>query len=171
MKVELVPAHPNLAPALFAVVDASRDFLGEWLTWTATTNSVADEVAFLAAQAAEHAAGTGHMFVIRADGHAVGGIDLHNIDAQNRHAEVGYFLGRAHTGQGIMHTALVELENYAFGELGLHKLTIVAAKANVASRRVAERAGYDYIGDSPAELYLHERYYDAAVYVKIAARK
>lgn len=167
MKVELVPAHPDLATALFNVVNASRDWLATWLPWVDHITSVADETAFLRRMQAEADQGRTHMFVIKADGRVVGAIDLHNIDAVNHHADVGYWLGQAHTGQGLTHTALSQLEAKAFGEFGLHKLNIIAAMGNAPSRRVAVSAGYTFEVTLRDEIW-RDGYHPAALYTKLA---
>lgn len=168
MHIELIPATPDLAPEVFAVVDASRDFINEWLPWAEGTRTEADEQHFLEHMVTQSKAKKAVMFIIKADGKIVGSIDLHNIDHADKHAEVGYFLGKDATGHGIMHHAVTDLERYGFNELGLNKITIMAATKNTPSRLVAERAGYHFDGYLRDELLLHGQYVDCAVYSKLA---
>ncbi|WP_155287844.1 GNAT family N-acetyltransferase [Lacticaseibacillus zhaodongensis] len=168
MTIELLPARPKLAAELYAVVAGSRDYINKWLPWAEDTQSVADEEHFLQHMEEQAVARKTYMFAIRADGTVVGAIDLHNIDAANHHAEMGYFLGEEATGKGIIHQALGQIERFGFGELALNKITILAATANQPSRHVAERAHYHLDGILRAELLLHNKYIDCAVYSKLA---
>src|SRR5215831_19432597 len=52
----------------------------------------------------------------------LGHVSLFNFSEQNRRAEIGYGLARAHWGQGYMHEALVAVVDFAFGPLGLRRL-------------------------------------------------
>lgn len=168
MAVKLVPARPEMAADVYAVVDGSRDSISRWLPWAASTLSVADERAFLASMAAAALERRTFMFIIDVDGTKAGAIDLHNIDFTNHHAEIGYFLGEPWRGRGVMATALDHIEQYAFGELALNKLTILAATGNTGSRHVAERANYQLEGIQREEILdLHSDYLDAARYSKL----
>ena len=56
-------------------------------------------------------------------------------------AETGYWIGPADRGRGYVTEALLAVAAYAF-EAGLYRLELLAATGNVASQRVAERAGF-----------------------------
>jgi RimJ/RimL family protein N-acetyltransferase len=56
-------------------------------------------------------------------------------------AEVGYWLGPADRRRGYVTEALRAVAEHAFG-LGLCRLEVLAAVGNLASQRVAERAGF-----------------------------
>jgi ribosomal-protein-serine acetyltransferase len=168
MDVQLLPARPELAPELFAVVDGSRDSIAAWLPWAQATKNVGDERSFLSGMVEAALAKRTFMFVIQADGVVVGAIDLHNVDHESQHAEVGYFLAESARGQGITAAALRQLEHFGFGDLALNKITILAATDNLASRKVAEHAGYVLEGVEREEIKLLDgRYHDAARYSKL----
>lgn len=80
-------------------------------------------------------------------GEAVGGIGivLHD-DVERCSAEVGYWLGEAYWGRGIMTTALRAVTAYAFEQFGLLRLYAVPFARNTTSARVLEKAGYQYEG-------------------------
>jgi len=69
-------------------------------------------------------------------------------------AEVGFWLGKPHRGQGIMTEALQTLIEYAFDEqgLGLSRLHWQAVAGNWASAIVARRNGFRYEGVSRGAL-------------------
>ncbi|MBV9269969.1 MAG: GNAT family N-acetyltransferase, partial [Candidatus Eremiobacteraeota bacterium] len=111
------PLRQRDAQELFTLTTANRDLLSQWLTWVESVKSVHDTRAYLRSSernALEHRA-----FVcgILVNGKLVGAIDLHDIDWTNRHAKVGYWLGDAHRGRGIITRAARALVEYAFDAL------------------------------------------------------
>ncbi len=81
--------------------------------------------------------------IVAAPGDRVlGSIAVMRIDWGNARGEVGYWLAPAARGQGHATRAVRLICAFAFGALGLERLALVAATANLASQRVAERAGF-----------------------------
>ena len=72
----------------------------------------------------------------------IGTCTLSSVDVSNRRAELGYALGRAHWGQGLMREALDRLLAYAFGDLGLRRLEADVDPRNAASIALLERLGF-----------------------------
>lgn len=128
------------APALFALIDQDRANLARWMPRTANIQSVADEAAFLLKSRERIAANQFWLAVIWVGSHPAGTIDLHAF--KDGHAEVGYWLGRDFQGRGIMPHVLGIVENVAFNQLGLHKLELLIATANIRSQAVALRRGF-----------------------------
>jgi RimJ/RimL family protein N-acetyltransferase len=60
---------------------------------------------------------------------------------------VGYWLLPEARGRGLATRAVVLVAEWAFTDLGLERLRIVAESANAPSRRVAERAGFRRTGE------------------------
>ena len=82
-------------------------------------------------------------FGIVVDGEAAGNIGLHpRHDVERQSAELGYWLGRAHWGRGIMTDAVRAITRHAFATLGLNRVFAVPFEYNTASCRVLEKAGY-----------------------------
>jgi RimJ/RimL family protein N-acetyltransferase len=76
------------------------------------------------------------------EGLALGSITLQRFDWDARRCEIGYYLGAAGRGRGLMTRAVRVVTPWGFAALGLRRLEIHAATGNPASQRVAERAGY-----------------------------
>jgi RimJ/RimL family protein N-acetyltransferase len=77
----------------------------------------------------------------------VGQIFLHDVDPQAATALVGYHLFDVQTrGKGVGTRALGLLQDYAVEESDLKRLVIITTRDNVASRRVAEKCGFEYVG-------------------------
>jgi RimJ/RimL family protein N-acetyltransferase len=75
-------------------------------------------------------------------GRALGSITLMRLAWEHRRGEVGYWLAREARGHGHTTRAVRLLCAWAFKSLGLERIDLFAAIANVASQRVAERAGF-----------------------------
>ena len=87
------------------------------------------------------------LWIIEADGEAVGAIGIHEIDWQNAHATTGILIGaKDKWGKGIASEAMLLRTRYAFRELNLHKLMTEVFVGNVASRRALEKSGYRTVG-------------------------
>ena len=66
--------------------------------------------------------------------------------AESGIGEIAYVVAPAARGRGIATSVVRLLSEWAFVELGLERLQLSIHPANVASRRVAEKAGYQYEG-------------------------
>ena len=61
-------------------------------------------------------------------------------------AEIGYWVAAAARGRGVASTAARLLSDFGFETLGLRRIELNAAVDNAASRRVAEKAGFELEG-------------------------
>lgn len=108
---------------------------------------------------AGYRSGDSLQFGIERDGDRtlVGTCTLFHFNAGSRRAEIGYALGSAWWGQGLMHDALQALLRYAFDDLGLHRLEADIDPRNAASARSLARLGFVKEG------HLRERWIVAGV--------
>lgn len=167
--ITLRPLEPADADALFSLVDSSRDSLSQWLPWVDTTRSPADSLTFIQHTQAERDAGRVYTWLIVADGQPAGVCDLHGVSLLNLHGSVGYWLADAYVGRGYLPQALAQVLHTAFAELGLNRVDIVSAAANLRSCAVAERSGFTQEGVLRGYLRIRERFWDARIYSQLAA--
>lgn len=82
-------------------------------------------------------------FAIAVEGQAVGviGLVLQN-DVYRKNAEIGYWLGEAYWGQGIMTKAIVQFVNSSFKLFDLFRIYAGVFEDNKGSIRVLEKAGF-----------------------------
>lgn len=102
--------------------------------------AVSDAVEFITSQLQQPRATN---FAIEVDGRAIGAIGVKLKDNIERiGAEVGYWLGEAYWGRGIVTEALTAFTSWALKEFELIRLEAIVFDWNAASARVLEKAGY-----------------------------
>lgn len=77
---------------------------------------------------------------------AIGTCLVFRHDVPSARAELGYVLGRAHWGRGLMHEALQALVAWALDAGGLRRLEAEVNPANTASVAVLQRLGFTQEG-------------------------
>lgn len=92
-----------------------------------------------------YAATAPHLWAIRGGrGELLGVIELKAEPA--RSAELGFWLGAPHRGQGIMTEAVGAVVDHGFGVVGLQRIWWCAIAGNLASAVVAQRNGFRFEG-------------------------
>lgn len=87
------------------------------------------------------------VFTIAIDGKASGGIGLQfQTNVYRFSAELGYWIGEAHWGKGIMTTAVKAMVRHAFEDLGFIRVYARVYHPNKASMKVLENAGFTLEG-------------------------
>jgi [ribosomal protein S5]-alanine N-acetyltransferase len=108
-------------------------------------------------------------FAIVEGGEAIGGIGLElGSDVHRISAEVGYWLGRAHWGKGVMATVLPEFSRWAMEAFGLLRIFATAFAWNPASVRVLEKSGYTFEGRLRKSVLKDGKVTDQLMYALIA---
>lgn len=92
--------------------------------------------------------GTGAAFAVldATTAELLGGVDLHGLDTAAGTAEVGWFCAPQARGAGVGTESVQVLCRWAFGALGLARLTAQVEVGNWASRALAEKAGFTVEG-------------------------
>lgn len=71
---------------------------------------------------------------------------FHDLDWEARHCDTGYWVRKSAQGHGIATETANALVRYAFGALGMQRLGLTHSSGNEASRRIAERLGFQFEG-------------------------
>ncbi len=94
----------------------------------------------------------------------IGSCGINQINRHHGFANLGYWIRTGCTGQGIASKATILTARFAFQMLQLNRLEILAAVGNMASRRVAEKAGAKKEGILRKRLRVRNRTIDAILY-------
>lgn len=110
-----------------------------------------------------HRQGKEVTFAIRnGGGEMIGAVGADSLEVGASHrAEIGYWLAGPYWGQGIMTDAVRAYARYAFGDLGLLRLTAHTFTFNVGSGRVLEKNGFKLEGRLRKHFRKGESLYDA----------
>ena len=150
----------QMAEELFNLVDSDRKHLGEFLDFVELAKSVEDEADFLKMKITGEGLGTDRFFLIYYKDQLAGTIDLHMIDSKNKRAEIGYMIHSSFAGKGIMTKAVRKITEIAFDDLGLNKVSIIAIVENIASNKVAQKSGFEFVATLKEEQFLYGEFRD-----------
>jgi len=81
-------------------------------------------------------------------------------DIYRESAEIGYWLGEEFWGKGIASRAIMLVIDHAFNTLDLKRLYTAVFDYNVGSRRVLEKAGFQYEGRAIKSIIKNGEYHD-----------
>jgi RimJ/RimL family protein N-acetyltransferase len=131
-----------------AVYEACQDpEIQRWIPVIPRPYTKQDAAAFVSA-----AVGLGtYRFAVEKEGQLVGSISM-RVNEEAHTGRVGYWCARRARSRGITTEALRLLCRYAFEELAIERLELIADPENFASQRVAERTGFQREGILRAHL-------------------
>jgi [ribosomal protein S5]-alanine N-acetyltransferase len=98
----------------------------------------------------------------------IGMLSLHGKYGIGSHRdEIGYWLAKPYWNRGIMTTALRRFSDFAFGRYGIVRLEAPVFDFNLASQRVAEKAGYIYEGTLKKAYFKDGKIFDGKLYALV----
>lgn len=140
-----------LAPSDFRSWSDVRRRNGEWLTsWEPSRqpnqpDPTTDRSAFASRclqRDRDRAAGTAYQFGIFVDQQIAGEVNLNNvIRGALQSCTVGYWIDQVHAGHGYTAEGVVLVLQFAFEQIGLHRVEICIVPRNHRSRRIVEKLG------------------------------
>jgi ribosomal-protein-serine acetyltransferase len=158
----------ELAPTAFALVDANRGYLREFLPWVDATLSVADSWGWI--EITHRQWETGQIFdfgiYLEKEAKYIGNIGVHTIDWTNRCCEIGFWVGSEFQGHGLVSEAVQILEKVIF-EKGFNRIEIHCSQKNIRSAAVAKRNGYLLEGILRQKIKENTKYSDLKVFSKL----
>jgi RimJ/RimL family protein N-acetyltransferase len=138
------PIDPDTAELVNAAIRDSYAALHTWMPWADHVPDVAETRRHLAAAEQRYLDGSDVALSLwlREGGQFVGGSGLHDRLGDPAWQEIGYWVRTSLTGRGLASEAVRAIAQVAFDQLGLTGLQIKTSERNMASQRVAERAGF-----------------------------
>jgi RimJ/RimL family protein N-acetyltransferase len=154
-------------PGLIRLVDDPQ--IRRWLDRIPDPYTADDAAEYIAGTRVQLTAGTAAGLAVVVDDALAGSVGL-RIDAVDRSiAEIGYWVAAGARGRGVAPAAARLLSDFGCSALGLRRIELNAAVGNVASRRVAEKAGFAAegvrrawraVGGVPTDFALYSRIAD-----------
>lgn len=106
--------------------------------------------------------------LIVADSTPVGTVGLFELDWETQAAEIGYWLAPEHHEQGYGTEATERVVQYAFDQLGLHRIAARVSEFNEPSRRLLESVGFTQEGVHRDDEFVDGEYHDVCWYGLLA---
>jgi RimJ/RimL family protein N-acetyltransferase len=137
---------------LIAAICESIDALRPWMPWAQSAPLLDESEAYCRRNQARFQLREDLSFLIferepdGSEGVLLGATGLHRIDWTLRRFEIGYWRRAGLQGQGIAAEAVRALSRMAFDALAARRVEIRMDDDNLASRKVAERAGFTFEG-------------------------
>ena len=163
--VKIRPCQPDDVDAIYEAVIESKAELSQWMAWCHDTYTRQDAVNRAASRPIAWEQNQEWSFVVvDGDGRLLGTCGIHRLDLLNGVGELGYWVRTSATGKGVATAATRQLCKWAFQERKLHRIEIVVSENNLASQRVAEKAGAVREGLLRERLLLHGRRHHCVLY-------
>ncbi|HSK16568.1 MAG TPA: GNAT family protein [Gaiellaceae bacterium] len=153
--IVLRPLEEDDAPALAAAIGDDPDLD----RWTSIPFPYTEELAREFIATTEESA---FAVLDRASGELLGGIGVRTRGAGK--VEVGYWVKAGTRGRGVASRALTLVARHALADLGAARVQLTAEPENVASHRVAEKAGFTREGTLRSYLEIKGRRRDAVMF-------
>jgi ribosomal-protein-serine acetyltransferase len=170
-RISLAPVEPADGPELWHAVESSREHLARWLPWVPFNDSEETSQHYAEACASDWDNGRALRFAIRLHRgqQLLGVVGLDNCVHMHRNCDLGYWLIRRATGQGLMTEAARLCLGFAFRVVGMQRVRCAAATHNDESLKVIERLRFQREGVARHAELLSGRWVDHMVFSLLAA--
>lgn len=164
--VLLRPYAPNDVVTLYAAARESIAEVGRWLPWCHADYALEEAEAWIGGRKSAWVAGSEYSFAVidRTSERMVGGCGLNQIEPQTLRANLGYWIRTTDSRRGYATRAARLLARWGVETLKLQRLEIVAAMGNIASQRVALKAGAMREGIARNRIRVGQVQHDAVIF-------
>ena len=162
---------PTDANQLYRFMMDNNERLKRYFPVTLSSNETLEKtVEYISIKNKEIAEKTNFTFALREKNsqQIIGLIILKKIDWDKKQGEFAYCIGSQFEGKGLTSFAVAEMTKFAFDDLGLKTLQIMAHKTNLGSIKVALNNGFVWkrtalneftpTNESPLDMELYELY-------------
>jgi RimJ/RimL family protein N-acetyltransferase len=162
---------PSDAESIFEAVSESVAEVSLWMPWCNADYSLEESKSWCESRDDAWKKGEEYDFVIidKTNNHLLGVCGLNHINAEERFANLGYWVRTCRTRKGIASAAVPMIAKFGFDSLNLHRIEIVVAVGNLPSQRVAEKSGAFREGFLRQRLFVHGQIFDAFMFSIVPA--
>ena len=167
-RLRLEPTRGEHAGALWNAIDRSLPELKRWMSW-ASSSTPQSSAEYVHRAEAGWAEGTNWDWTIFFGDEVAGTIGLNRYDELWRSCNLGYWIRTDLAGRGFATEAGRAVIDFAFDDVGLNRLELVADVDNVASLRIAEKLGFQFEGTKREGAFVDGRGTDVHMFGLIAS--
>lgn len=164
------PLRLDDAEALYEAVRESIPEVSRWLPWCHENYVIQETRAFISSRLNQGSAEEAYSFGVfdKASERFLGGVGLNFFNRVHQIANLGYWVRTSATGKGTASKAARLVAGFGLTELDLQRIEVLAAVPNVASQRVAEKAGAIRECVLRKRLFIHGHAHDAVMFSLVA---
>lgn len=166
-RIQLRAVEERDTAELHNLVIKNKTWLQAAFDWVQYVGSEADTLRNVQNNQILHQRGYAKMFLIFQDDELVGVLSFNAIEPANKAGYIGYWLGEAYQGQGILSLALQAFMHYYVERGDIRRFIIKCRVDNLSSNRVAVRNGFTLEGCLREAEYLNGRFEDVNTYAKL----
>ena len=101
-------------------------------------------------------------------GEFIGAIGLNDLNKVHKKAEIGFWLLPVHWGKGILAEIMTPVTNYAFKDLGLHRLEAYVETKNMNCKKALSKQKFSFEGTMIDYEVKNGNFVSMDIYAKIA---
>lgn len=157
----------DFAPLLFEAAFESRGGkFTRWMPWCHENYSIAESKSFIKmlSESWENKTGFGFAIFDAQTDEYLGDVALNHPNLNHKYFNLGYWIRVSKQNRGIASEATRALAQSAFESLTINRIEILAAFENIASQKVAEKAGAMREGILRKRLVIGGRIHDAVMF-------
>ena len=167
-EIELRQWTASDAEVVYHLVRRNYDHLRTFMEWIKPDHSLIDYQEFIDREILGTAENKSLGFGIFRGKSLIGTIGMINFDHDARVTEIGYWIDATEEGKGIVSRACELLIDFAFRELGMNRIQIRCATANLRSAAIPERFGFTKEGVQRQHVLRNGKLLDFAIYGLLA---
>jgi len=152
------------ARAFLQVLNTSRGHLDEWLRWSSALDTLDKARSWIQEFEEKESRNDGFHLGIWNGPVLAGGIICWGIHSQNKTTEVGYWLSKDQTGNGLATKGSIAVIDLLYTTFAVNRIEMQCGVDNAPSRAVAERCGLHLEGVRRESHWITDRFVDHAVY-------
>ncbi len=168
VELHLLQPYDRYIDSFHGFLMENRDFLGEWLGWAHTLQTREQVKAQVERVCKRNAEGNSLSLCIFVDDVYAGGLVLNINSREHNIGEIGYWLGEAYTGRGIITQGTRFMINFGFEMFKLNRIIIRCATGNTKSQAIPKRLNFTREALQRAGYLLNNVYHDMIIYSLLA---
>jgi Acetyltransferases, including N-acetylases of ribosomal proteins len=168
--IRLRPFREEDIDMVYEAICASIKEISVWMSWCHAGLAREETANFIMSRAEAWSNDVEYSFAVfdAATNEFLGSLGLNYLKREYQMVNLGYWMKTSQTGRGVATRATRLGARFALEQLGLQRVEIIAAVGNLASQRVAEKAGAKLEGVLRKRLLIHGQSSDAVLFSLVA---
>lgn len=164
--ITIRPWLENDVDGLFEAVRESIDSISTWLPWCHPNYSIGESRSWIQTRPQSWETGEEYSFAVldAESNRLLGGVGINQVNRIHNYANLGYWIRITAQKRGAAARAAVLAARFGFTGLHFERLEVLAAEKNIASQKVAAKAGAAREGLLKHRLKIGNQYHNAVIF-------